>query len=140
MKYKSKIDWWIGASILAGMVVPFVAAATFHLPWLYVAGVGAIVLVFGFCYPQSYETTTAALVIRAGLSKRTIPYSEITAVRPSSDSRSSLAMSLDRVQIQCGASGDLLISPEDKLAFMADVAARAPQLSRHGHELVVSFN
>ena len=139
MKYKAKIDWWIGAAILAGMIAPFVAAATSHSPWLYVAGAGAIVLVFGFCYPQSYETTAAALVIRAGLSKRTIPYSEITMVRPSSDSRSSLAMSLDRVQLQYGASGDLLISPHDKRAFMADVAARAPQLSRHGHELVVSF-
>lgn len=140
MKYKAKIDWWIGASILAGMVVPFVAAAASHTAWLYAAGAASTALVFGFCYPQSYETTSGALVIRAGLSKRIIPYSEITAVRPSTDSRSSLAMSLDRVQVQYGASGDLLISPDDKLAFMADVAERAPQLSRHGHELVVSFN
>lgn len=140
MKYKAKIDWWIGASIFIGMVVPFVVAATSHVLWWYGAGAGAIVLVLGFCYPQSYETTASALIIRAGLSKRVIPYSEITVLRPSSDSRSSLALSLDRVQLQYGASGDLLISAKDNRAFIADVAARAPQLSRQGHELIVSFN
>ncbi len=139
-KYKAKVDWWIGASILIGMAVPFVVAATMHLPWMYAVGTGVLVLVFGFCYPQSYETTDAALVIRAGFSRRTIAYPEITAVRPSSDSRSALALSLDRVQIQYAAAGDLLIAPEDKAAFMADVASRAPHLSRHGQELVVSLN
>jgi len=140
MKYQAKIDWWIGASILIGIALPFVVAATSHVHWMYAAGAGVLVLVFGFCYPQTYETTAAALVIQAGVSKRIIPYSEITAVRPSSDSRSALALSLDRVQIQYGAAGDLLIAPEDKAAFVADLAARAPQLSRHGQELVVSLN
>ncbi len=107
---------------------------------MYAVGVCVLVLVFGFCYPQSYETAAEALVIRAGLSKRTVPYAEITAVRPSSDSRSALALSLDRVQIQYAGSGDVLIAPEDKLAFMADVGARSPQLSRHGHEFTISFH
>jgi hypothetical protein len=129
MKYTAKIDWWIGASILIGMVVPFVVATSLHVPWMYAVGVGVIVLVFGFCYPQSYETTPEALIIRAGVSRRAIPYSEIRAVRPSSDSRSALALSLDRVQIQYAGSGDLLIAPQDKTIFMADVAARTPQLS-----------
>ncbi len=140
MKYKAKIDWWIGAAILVGLAVPFVVAAMVHLPWMYAVGLGTFVLVFGFCYPQSYETTAAALVIRAGLSRRIIPYGEITAVRPSTDSRSALALSLDRVQIRYAASGDLLIAPDDKSAFIADVAARTPQLRRHGQERVVSLN
>lgn len=96
------------------------------------------VVVFGFCFPQSYETTADALVIRAGLSKRTISYKSITAIRPSSDSRSALAMSLDRVQVEY-ASGGLLIAPKDQAAFFADLASRTPQLSKRGQDLVVTF-
>ncbi len=138
MKYKSKIDWWIGLSILVGLVVPIIGAMTSRVQWTYAAPVAIWILVFGFCYPQSYETTPEALVIRAGLTKRTIPYSSITAVRPSSDTRSSQALSLDRVQIEY-ASGDLLISPDDQVAFFHDLAARAPQLSRRGQDLVITL-
>jgi hypothetical protein len=93
-------------------------------------------LVFGYCYPQWYETAADALVIRAGWTTRRIPYPAITAVRPSSDSRSSLAMSLDRVEIEYGTTA-LLIAPVDQEAFFADIAGMAPQLSRQGQGLVV---
>ena len=136
MKYKSKIDWWIGLPILVGLVVPVIGAFTSRVPWAYAVPVAIWTLVFGFCYPQSYETTPEALVIRAGLSKRTIPYSSITAVRPSADTRSAMALSLDRVLLEY-ASGELLISPDDQAAFFNDLAARAPQLSRRGQDLVI---
>ena len=139
MRYKAKIDWWIGAAIITGMVVPFAIAITSHSSWHYGVGVVVWVIVFGFCYPQSYETTAVALIIRAGFSKWTIPYSQISAVRPSSDSRSALALSLDRVEIEY-ASGDLLIAPEDQAAFFADLASRASQLSRRGQDLVIALS
>ncbi len=138
MKYKSKIDWWIGLSILVGLVLPIIGAMTSRVPWGYAVPAAIWILVFGFCYPQSYETTPEALVIRAGLSRRTIPYSSITAVRPSADTRSSLALSLDRVLLEY-ASGELLISPDDQAAFFDDIAARAPQLRRRGQDLVISI-
>src|ERR1017187_6053665 len=135
MRYKARVDWWIGASILCGLVVPSVIAVAQSLPWMAAVSVGAALLVFGCCYPQWYETTAEALVIRAGLTTRRIPYPTITAVRPSSDSRSALALSLDRVEIESG-SGKLLIAPVNQEAFFADVAARAPQLARQGQDLV----
>jgi hypothetical protein len=49
-------------------------------------------------------------MIRAGFSNRKIPDANIVAVRPSSDSRSALAMSLDRVQIVYGPSSEILIA------------------------------
>ena len=138
MKYKAKIDWWIGASVVIGLVAPVAVAATEKAYWVYALAVVVWVLVFGFCFPQSYETTATALVIRAGLSKRTIPYSNITAIRHSSDSRSALALSLDRVQIEY-ASGEQLIAPKNQQAFWADLESRAPQLSRRGQDLVVKL-
>lgn len=138
MRHEAKVDWWIGASMLLGIVVPSVIAIVRSLPWMSAVSIGAALLVFGCCYPQWYETTADALVIRAGLTTRRIPYPTITAVRPSSDSRSSLAMSLDRVEIEYG-SKKLLIAPANQDAFFSDVAARAPQLSKQGQNLVVAF-
>jgi hypothetical protein len=136
MRYKAKIDWWIGASMLCGIAIPSVIAIVRAWPWMCVPSVCAALLVFGYCYPQWYETAADALVIRAGWTTRRIPYPAITAVRPSSDSRSSLAMSLDRVEIEYGTTA-LLIAPVDQEAFFADIAGMAPQLSRQGQGLVV---
>jgi hypothetical protein len=94
------------------------------------------VLILGFLWPQSYETAPDALVVRAGLTTRRRPYASILAVRPSTDSRSALALSLDRVLIESSA-GDLLIAPRDQAAFFAEMETRCPQLTRRGQELVV---
>jgi hypothetical protein len=127
MRHAAKVDWLIGMATLAGLVVPCVSAITTSTPWGYAASIFVAFLIFGFCYPQWYETTADALVIRAGLTTRRIPYSKITAARPSSSTRSSFAMSLDRVEIVYGAK-KLLIAPKDQAAFFSDLAARAPQL------------
>ena len=116
-------------SVVFGLVAPIVMATISRSYWLYGMAIPIWVIVFGFCFPQSYETTADALVIRAGISKRTIPYSSITAIRPSSDSWSALALSLDRVQVEY-ASGGLLIAPKDQAAFLTDLASRALQLCK----------
>ncbi len=138
MIHKAKIDWWIGAAIIAGMTLPFVSAVTTHTRWMYAIGGLVVGLVFGFCYPQSYETTGDALLIRAGLSRQRIPYGEITSVRPSTDSRSAAALSLDRV-LSSATGGDALIAPADQQAFFDDLAARTPHLSRRGQDLVITL-
>jgi len=122
----------------AGIVAPSVGAVISSSPVGYAASFFVALLVFGCCYPQWYDTTADALVVRAGLTTRRIPYSTITAVRPSSDGRSSLAMSLDRVEIEYG-SKRLLIAPRNQEAFFSDIAARAPQLSKQGQDLAISF-
>jgi hypothetical protein len=138
MKYNAKIDWWIGASLLIAISLPVIFALNSSTAYAAIGPAAVLPLVFGFCYPQSYETTPEALVVRAGFTKRTIAYSQISAVRPSCDSRSALALSLDRVQIVY-ASGELLIAPRNQTAFFADIASRAPQLSRQGLGLAAPF-
>jgi Bacterial PH domain len=138
MRYEAKVDWWIGAALAVGMAIPLVVALALKNPWLCAISVADAILVFGFCWPQSYETAPDALVVSAGLTTRRRPYAGIVAVRPSTDSRSALALSLDRVLVE-STSGDLLIAPRDQAAFFADVAAHCPQLSRRGMELVASL-
>jgi hypothetical protein len=138
MRHEAKVDWWIGVAILAGMVLPGISAVTTSTPWGYAASIFVALLVFGFCYPQWYETTADALVVRAGLTTHRIPYSTITAVRPSASTRSSFAMSLDRVEVIYG-SRKILIAPKNQAAFFSDVATRAPQLKRRGQDMAPSF-
>ncbi|MGO9231030.1 MAG: PH domain-containing protein [Bryobacteraceae bacterium] len=138
MRHAAKVDWLVGIGMLAGLVVPFVSAVEGYTQWGYAASILVALLVFGFCYPQWYETDADALVIRAGVITRRIPYLTITAVRPSSARRSSFAMSLDRVEIEYG-SKRMLIAPKNQDAFFSDIAARAPQLLRQGRNPAPSF-
>lgn len=136
MIYKAKIDWWIGASILAGLAIP-TALVVFLRIWNYGALPLCIaLLVFGWCIPQSYEAGEKALIIHSGFYfRRDIPYDTITALRHSTDSRSAMALSLDRIEIEY-TKGKLLIAPKEQEAFMEELSRKAPQLSRKGFDLV----
>jgi hypothetical protein len=138
MRYRARVDWWIGAAMASGIVVPGLAALVGGTAWVYLASATAAVAVFGFACPQWYETAPDALVIRAGLTARRIPYGDITSVRPASDGRSTIAISHDRVEIEYGGKR-LLIAPDDWEAFFRDLEARAPQLARRGPDLVASL-
>lgn len=132
MTHKAKIDWWIAAALFLGVLSPFAGGKL----WITIP----LFLAVGICgYPQSYETGPDALVIRAGLLRRSIPYDAITFVGPSDEASFSFSLSLSRVAVRYGACGSALIAPADCRAFLSDMEARAPQLTRRGPNLVVSF-
>ena len=140
MVYKAKVDWWIGAALVVAIAVPAAGALFGQHHW--VPGgvtVFSLAMIFGGCYPQSYGTAAEGLIVRAGLTKRVIPYSKITGVRPSSDGRSALALTLDRVAVEYGSGSGLLIGPANQEQFFEDMARRCPQLSPRGQGLAVSF-
>jgi membrane protein YdbS with pleckstrin-like domain len=128
LRYKAKNDWFVGVSMLVGIAAPAFIAVTQDLPWMSIASVIAAALVFGISIPQWYETKSDALIIRSGLTTRVIPYARIKAVKPSADQRIAIDYGL----------GNLLIAPQNAQEFIADIAARAPQLSKQGSELVVT--
>ena len=126
MRHKAKLTWWIGAVVFLAPLVPM---ASFPKPPVTV----------GFLFSQSSETAETELMIRAGLRTIRIPYAAITAVRPSTDSRSALAMSLDRVLVEYQ-SGEQLIAPQNQTDFFDDLQCRAPHLSRRGMEPTIALN
>ncbi|MBZ5582589.1 MAG: PH domain-containing protein [Acidobacteriia bacterium] len=131
MTHKAKIDWWIAAALILGVVAPF---AGDHL-WITIP----LFLAVGICgYPQYYQTRDAGLVIQAGLIRRFIPYEAITFIGPTCEGGFSLAFSPDHVTIRCG-SGSALLAPADCAAFMADMARRMPQLTWRGQDLVRAY-
>jgi hypothetical protein len=139
VSYKGKVDWWIGMGIVAGICMPAVAALSLHNDFLLAPPALLVVFMLTCCYPQKYEVLPDALVVKAGLTRRAIPWSGISFAGLSSDSRSSLALSLDRVAIR-HAGGEILIAPDDSVHFMEDVASHCPQLSRRGTDLVGAQN
>jgi len=130
MRYKAKVDWLIGVSMLVGIVAPAFIAITQNLPWMSLASLLAAAVVFGISYPQSYETAPDALIIRSGRTTRVIAYSRIVSVRLSTDSR---------LAIDYGP-GNLLVSPQNAQEFMDDIAAHLPQLAKRGQDLVAKTN
>ena len=129
---KAKIDWWIAAALLLAVVAPLAGGKL----WITIP----LFLAVGICgYPQYYQTTDAGLLIRAGLVRRVIPYEAITFIGPSEEGSFSFAFSLDRVSVRYGSNAGLLIAPADYRAFVADMAARAPQLTRRGSDLYRAY-
>jgi len=129
MRHAAKVDPWLVVAVLVGTVVPLMS----HVYWA--SGMVLGVLLAG-AYPQSYETTSRGLRIRAGLSLRLVPYEAITFIGPATEGRASVALSRDRLKVRWGLASELLIAPADAKSFLADLATRAPHLARYGENLV----
>src|SRR5579862_6848660 len=113
MTHTAKFDWWSVAAIAFGVLV-ILAGGDY---WV----AGPVLLVLALCaYPQSYVTTSAGLLVRAGVMRRLIPYHNITFVEP---------VAADAVKVQYG-QNSLFLEPEDPDAFFRDLLNRVPHLGR----------
>lgn len=129
MVQKSKVDWWVFLLAWAGPVIPAVLGFYFWLignqpvpgqALLLVAFVTALI-VLAFTTPMRYQIEDREIAVRFGLFRVRIRVDEVVEVVPSFSLLSSPAWSLDRVKIHFERNGKLrtlLISPEDKHAFM----------------------
>ena len=70
-----------------------------------------------------------ALVVRFGLVRSRIPYSSIRSVRATRIPIASPALSLDRLAIDASRGLPVIIAPADRERFVAELAARAPQIA-----------
>jgi len=131
MKHRSKVDVYILAAILLGILV-------FILGDYWIAG--PVLLVLFLCaYPQSYETTADALVVRTALSRLVIPYRLISFVGPVTDDPDELRLAGGCIRVQYGPAGEVVISPADCEAFFRDMARRTPHLIKRGQRLFAAY-
>jgi Bacterial PH domain len=107
MTHTAKIDWWSVAAIAFGVLV-ILAGGNY-----WIAGPVLLVLALS-AWPQSYVTTSAGLLVRAGLMRRMIPYKSISRIEPAA---------ADTVKVQYGPHS-LFLEPEDPDAFYRDLARR----------------
>jgi hypothetical protein len=135
MIHRSKKDTWLVSLILSSVLIPllvgiFLLIATDvnqPLGWtLTIIGANTAIVILLLTYPLRYEIHPSELTVRCGLRRWRIPLSSILDVRPTRDSASAPAWSLDRVRIDYlkdGKACSLLISPKDKSAFMREIAS-----------------
>ena len=148
MVHRSKKDVWIVVLIFAAVAGPLIAAVVMMigsrpdpsqaLVLLAVsAGIGGLLVVLAV--PISYEITPSTLIIRSGVLRHRIPLESIEGIRPTWNPLSAPAWSLDRLRIDYRR-GDkkrfALISPQNKTAFLAEVAHSEPGLTLVGPRLV----
>ena len=150
MVYRSKKDWWLFGLVWGASLAPLVVglfnvlapAGNLQLGWALVrAGVVILAAVLITTYPLNYEITSAELVARCGVMRWRVPLASIAEVVPSRNPASAPTWSLDRLRVEYvkeGRARSLYISPEDKRAFMRDLADAVPGLELRGDRLVRS--
>lgn len=138
--YPSRIDAWIAALMLGGVVamIPGVVATFLdagalraaQAVFLLAAVVGLMVWVG---VGTRYTLDGGDLIIRSGPFSWRIAIDTITAVGPASGVhrwRSSPAMSMQRLAIVHGGGKTVLISPSESERFLADLKARQKAAAR----------
>jgi hypothetical protein len=120
---------------LLAMAAAFVAVwsdpVTAGERWVVVAIYGAIVAPFAvLVVPTRYELTLDDLRVRAGLMRYRVAWADLVRVEVgwSLLSSTTAAMTMRRVRLVTSDGRVLELGPRDRLGFVAEVLARAPQL------------
>ncbi len=139
MIHRSKKDAWLVSLIWLSVFVPLLVGIFILLASnagrslglaLTIIGANTGLVILLLTYPLRYEILPSELTVRCGLRCWRIPVSTIQGVRPTRNSSSAPAWSLDRLQIDYlkdGVTRSLLISPKDKSAFMREIASARNQ-------------
>jgi hypothetical protein len=148
--YASKKDSWL-VIIIAAAGLALSGAAAYQIitnglihpaSWiLLLSALFYLAIVFIFAYPVSYIIRSSDLVIRAGLTRSRIILSLIEVVKPTRNRVSSPALSLDRLGIgylKKGKPAFVLVSPEDKAAFLKDLVQTTGGLELRGDRFIRS--
>lgn len=129
--YTSKIDTWFALVLVAVVSVFFIVFVSVLMSGKTSAILLAIpALIVGAGFPlwlmksTNYTLSDKTLLVRCGPFKWRVPMNEIKSVTPTSNPLSSPALSLDRLQINYGRWGSIMISPKDKEAFIQDLEKR----------------
>jgi Bacterial PH domain len=148
MIYRSKKDLWLVGLVWGSVLAPFAIGVfnlfapggNLQLGWaLTRVGVIAAAAVLIMTFPLNYEITATHLVARSGVMRWRVPLGAIEQVRPSRNPASAPTWSLDRLRVEYqkdGRARSLYISPEDKQAFMRDLADGVPGLEMRGDSVV----
>src|SRR5687767_15165550 len=131
MTHSSKKDAWlfglVWGVVLGALAVGLVIALAGdpRAGWaLFRVGVAALFAVLLTTYPLDYEVNGTELVARSGFMRWRVPLATIQEVRPTRSAASAPAWSLDRLRIEylkAARPRVLLVSPEDKAAFLRDL-------------------
>ncbi|HUE82140.1 MAG TPA: hypothetical protein VMM84_08500 [Pyrinomonadaceae bacterium] len=139
MIHRSKRDWWLVAIVMAAVIVPLVfGVINLLVPggnpqagWLMVlTSTAAAAVLLGFAHPVYYMITDFDLVVRSGFLQYRVPLASIVKE----------SFKFSRMVFGQYRKGTktryLLISPEDKTAFLRELASSDAGLEVHGDRVI----
>jgi len=138
LTFPSKIDLWLVVVLSASVGVPSLAMGYRALvvrdtrlvpPVLVLAGVTAFL--WWIYATTAYRITADMLLVRSGPVRIDVPLKSITALRASRTLLSAPALSLDRIEVSYD-SKRVVISPRDRIAFVAAMKQRLPNVQLEG--------
>jgi hypothetical protein len=145
MKFASKRDSWVTLMLAAVAMSMMVISCGYmfrdegRLALVAIPLLGSTLLIIWVLHRTEYELGPVALVIHCGPLRWSIPADSIYEVYPTRDPISAPALSLERLRInyvidhrRCS----VLISPDDKHAFLATLTAVTPELRLVGERAV----
>lgn len=120
-------------SVAPVLVLPIVDAKA-RTPVLYVVA-ALVVLLFWYLYRSTHYTfEDTQLVVRCGPIREELSYESIRSAAYSSSWMSGYAMSLKRIEIAYNSYDKMLISPDDRAAFLEELVRRAAHVAVSGSE------
>jgi hypothetical protein len=141
--FPSKRDAWLSivlwvaaaACVLAGVVNLTAAPIRVGSVSVLIVLCGVAGLILWILYGTHYRFSGETLDIRSGPFRFRVPLGEVVSVEPSRNPLSGPACSLDRLLIRYGRR-EILVSPEDRLAFLDALATRGSRLVRDGDRII----
>ena len=142
--YPSKRDAWIVLVLwvaVLGMAAAAVGIWFDEAPLGFRAGMSALLATTGgftlwVLYSTSYTFDKDELIVRSGPFRWKVPLDSIHEAFPTRNPLSSPACSLDRIRIRYGRRWGIMISPENKSAFLRDLVSRVPELELRSDRVV----
>jgi hypothetical protein len=125
--FRSKIDGWLVIVMVAALAISLIAIAPAvyqGLWWVVIPLAGTFGFVLWVMLGTYYGIEGNRLVVRSGPFRWRIPINEIEEMTPTHNPLSSPALSLDRLRIKYSGGRSVMISPEDKDRFIAEVERR----------------
>jgi len=125
MTFKSRVDWWYYAILIAAATLALLElfGTLTQGPGRSTVGVSFVLLILvglplWLLLSTSYRVDTGTLYVRSGPFLWQIPLREIHSVRESHSWLSSPALPLKRIEINYGDGKSILLSPRDRAPFM----------------------
>lgn len=127
--FPSRVDAWLVAVLLFAVLSPLVAVflAGANMVFAAVSVLITLLVVGLLLVPCRYTLEADHLLIRCGLIRQRIVYSDITDITASGSVLSAPALSLKRVKVAYGRAGytsSQLVSPRDREVFMQALRER----------------
>ncbi|MDP1579697.1 MAG: PH domain-containing protein [Candidatus Didemnitutus sp.] len=134
--FRSRIDLWLVILLMLAVLAPVAAAIGLHLQgeskgvWLLAIWgtlVGTLVAILSF--PLRYTLRADRLHLQSGLLQWDVLYRDMRSAAKSINPLAAPAWSLLRVKIVTIDGSLVLISPDDRDAFLAELRQRCPHLT-----------